>query len=148
RSRIEVTPTWASAWAERSPTPFSRVTGIAASSVKVMGPSGMPGRRLLDAEQVGVERLAAVVDLGRHPRPVLGQPLGHRAGVGRGGALALDDRDDLVLVGDQRVEQLAGGVGRRALDRFDAVPGDAQVVALGDRTELAGRVAHRARDLA
>src|SRR5262245_46090969 len=115
------TPTAASPSALRSPTPFSRVTGQESSSARVMGTSVTTGSGLLDPEQVGVERLAAVVDLGRHPGPVLVEPLGDAPGVGRGRPLALDHGDDLVLVAHQQLEQAAGGVAGGRGDGLDAV---------------------------
>src|SRR5688572_28944923 len=120
-------PSMASPSSLRGPTPASRATGIARSSARVMGPSAVIVARaaLLDAEQVRVERLAAVVHLWRHVGPVLAQPLGDGPGVGRARALALDDGDDLVLVGHERVEQPDGGGRDRLLDRLYAVAGDA-----------------------
>src|SRR5688572_29155295 len=136
----------ATAFCRSGPMPDSVVTGIFASWVSRRGATAGPGS--LDAEQVGVERLPAVVDLGRHTGPVLLEPLGDAARVAGRRPLTLDDRDDLVLVADDRVEQLDGRLGHRRRDRPDAVAADAHEVTLTDGTQLAGRVAHGPGDLA
>src|SRR5918995_1830474 len=123
-----------------SPTPFSTLTFIPASSRRVMGPALTQGS--LDAEEVRVQRLAAVVDLGGHAGPVLVQPLGDLAGRRGRRALALDDRHDLVVVGHQRVEQRRGRRGHGGRDRPDAVAGQGQVVAVANRAQIARGVPH------
>ena len=65
-----------------------------------------------------------------------------------GGALALDDRDDLVLLADQHVEQADGHLGHRRGDGLDAVAADAEVVALLDRPGVAAGLPDGLGDLA
>jgi hypothetical protein len=79
---------------------------------------------------------------------VLGQPLGDAPGVARGGALALDEGDDLVLVAHQALEEAGGGIRQARGDGPDALPGDAQEVALGDGADVAHARPHRPGDLA
>src|SRR6266550_4938857 len=88
------------------PTPSSTETGSAASWLS------RRGTRLLDAEEVGVERLAAVMDLGGDAGVMLGQPFSDATRGGGRSALALDHGDDLVVVGDERVEQPGGRAGQ------------------------------------
>ena len=60
-----------------------------------------------------------------------------------------DDGDDLVVVGvDQAVEQLGGRLGQAGGDDLDALPGQPQVVALGDRAGVADAGPNRPGDLA
>ena len=73
--------------------PVERGDGGAGELAEQAGHDG----RLLDAEEVRVERLAAVVHLGGGAGAVVAEPLGDPSG-GRGRrAFALDDRDDLVV---------------------------------------------------
>ena len=76
-------------------------------------PERVTGPVLLDPEEVGVQRLAAVVHLGLDVGVVLLEPLGDVAGAAGRRAVALDDRDQLVAVVDEVVEQLAGSVAER-----------------------------------
>ena len=79
------------------------------------GAAGAAGS--LDADEVRVQRLPAVVDLHRHVGAVLGQPLRDPARLARARALTLDQGDELVVVVQQLAEQPAGGLGHRRRPR-------------------------------
>src|SRR5205823_7399839 len=102
---------------------------------------------LFDPEQIGIEGLAAVVHLGAHGGPVLRQPLGDAAGGGGVRPVALDDRDDLVLVAHEVVEQADGGLGEVGGRRADAHQRETDPVALVHGPDVGGGVAHGAGDL-
>src|SRR4051794_30972876 len=143
-SSTVVMPTISSDSAFFGPTPANRVTGISARARRRRAISGSllpsppaggdPIERLFDAEQVRVQRLAPVVDLGVDSRIVLPQPFCDVTGLARGRTLALDHGDDLVVVGDQLGQQAGGGVGQRGGHDLDAGAAEAEVVALGDRS--------------
>src|SRR4051794_23318771 len=89
-----------------------------------------------------------MVDLNGRLRPVLADPFGDEPGGADGRAFALDEGDDLVLFVRQLVDQPAARLVKRLRDHDDAVAGDPEVVARGDRARVGFAVAHGARDLA
>ena len=134
----------------RSPTPLSRVTGSAASSPSVIGAASVAVGRLLDAEEVRVERLAAVVDLGATLGAVLGQPLGDVAGVGRRSAPSPSMTVTISWLVGRPARRAArwrpsASVGSTARMPSRAMPSQSPS-AIGP--DVAGRVAHRLGDLA
>ena len=74
------------------------------------GPTGAGTTGLLHPHVVRIQRLAALVDLEVHVRAVLGEPLRDRGGRGLVGVGTLDQRHDLVIRGDEHVQQRNGGL--------------------------------------
>src|SRR5437763_4852203 len=104
-------PTCSRASAFLSPTPSTRVTEASASdrserAIAVRAYAGRPpAERLFDAEQIGVQRLPAVVDLGLDAGTMFVEPLRDAAGLAGRRPLALYQRHDLVVVGDKLGEE-------------------------------------------
>ena len=80
----------------------------------------------LDAEKIRVKRLAAVMDLGGEPGPVLRKPFDDAAGVGRVRPLALDNRHylEVPLFGTSRPSNaMAASAGPPAAGVTTSIPG-------------------------
>src|SRR5690348_7720147 len=93
---------FANASARSGPTPLISVTGNSASRPSVTA------TLLFDSEEERVQRLPPVVDLSRDVGVLIPEPLRHCArGSGRA-TVTLDDRDDLVVVGDELGQQRDG----------------------------------------
>src|SRR5579863_5144179 len=75
-------------------------------------PGGAAGGSL-DTDQIGVQRLAAVVDLDGDVGAMLGQPLCDPARLACARPVPLDQRHELVVVVQELSEQPAGGLGDR-----------------------------------
>src|ERR1700674_5203245 len=88
------------------PTPFKTSTG------RLARPISWRGMVSFDTEQIRVERLAAVMNLGGDTGMVLVQPFGDAPGVGRARTIALDEGDDLVVIGEELGEQAGRGLGQ------------------------------------
>src|SRR6516162_6420865 len=142
RSRTLSIPSSPSILVRRSETPWSRVTSMSRRARRV--------RPLLNPEQVGVKRLTALVHLERDLGVLFGEPFFDAAGVGHAGALAFDQRDQLVALVEETAEQEAGADDDVVGDGDDAVVGDADPVALvhfaGVGTRLADGLGHLGRD--
>src|SRR3984893_2650362 len=106
------------------------------------------GTSSFDAEQIRVERLAAVMDLGGYSGVVLVQPFGDAPGVGRSPPFALDERDDLVVIGEELGEQAGRRLAQGGSHHFDARSSEPEEIAFGDRTGRTGRRPYRPGDLA
>src|SRR5437773_9127396 len=123
-----------------SPTPSTRVTGVSASDRRERAIAAAayacrpPPERLFDAEQIGIERLAAVMHFRLDAGAVLVQPLGDAPRLAGRPPLALYQRHDLVVVGHELGEKCGGGLAQRGGHDFDAGRAEAEVVALVDRT--------------
>src|SRR3989442_14832135 len=103
------------------PTPSSLAMGSWSRKRRVRATA--PDYVLFDAQEVRIQRLAAMVDLAAHLRPVLAQPLRDPPGLGRRRPLTLDDRHDLMVVTDDGVEESARGFAQFGGDGHDAVAG-------------------------
>src|SRR5687767_6984035 len=101
-------PRSANAFSRLGPMPLRRSTGSFEKSRSVR--AARSPAALLDADVVGVERLAAMMDLRGDVRTMLGEPRLDHGSVGRRCVGAGDQRHQLVFVGDEGVEKL----GRRA----------------------------------
>src|ERR1035437_4766910 len=109
-------------------------------------PTSSAPNHSLDAEEVGVQRLTTVMDLGAELGELVGEELGDATGRGGRGPVAFDDRHPFVLITDESLEQLTRGERDRVLDRHHALSAEANPVA---RVHLAGvgrRVANGTRD--
>src|SRR2546423_1779710 len=104
RSSTEDTSISAKARAFCGPTPRSSSMPCSASELSFV-------TLLLDAEEIGIQRLAAVMNLGGDGGPMLVKPFRQLAGGGHRRPVSLDDGDDLVAIADQRAEQLTRGGG-------------------------------------
>src|ERR1700722_19910308 len=100
RSRTVSTPSSASRPALRADTDASTDTSRRLRSLSV--------RPLLNPQQIRVERLAALVHLDRDVGVLLGEPLLYASRVGDAGALALNERQKLVVRLEQAAQQQAG----------------------------------------
>src|SRR4051812_44260386 len=87
------------------PTGLSSVTCRSARSCSVMPPGTAVGPALLDADEVGVERLIPFVDLELDVRVRASDVLLDTRGVGGARGGAGDQRDQLRVVVDERIEE-------------------------------------------
>src|SRR6185369_4783564 len=99
-----------------SPTPFRRVSSIARSSLSVSGgsPVGTPVLSLFDADEIRVERLAAVVELDLEMRETHFEVLADPLGLVLGRVAPNEHGHDLAAFVNKLGEQLAHRVRRRA----------------------------------
>src|SRR3954463_8696192 len=104
------------------PTPFNRSSGMSRISARVSGGSPVGTGASLHAHEVGIQRLAAVVELDFQVRERVFDVFANALGVlGRG--VAPDEHgDDLAVVVDEHVEQFADGIGGGSGGPHDTLP--------------------------
>src|SRR3954470_21442814 len=95
------------------PTPFNRSSGMSRRAASVSGGSPVGTGASLHAHEVGIQRLAAVVELDLEVREGVLDVLADALGVLRGRVAADEHGDDLAVVVDEHVEELADGIGGR-----------------------------------
>src|SRR3954452_4304811 len=106
-------PMSASRGSSFGPTLVSSRTGRSASSRRERG--------LLNPHKIGVQRLAAVVELDFDVRKVELDVLAYAVGLVRGRVGPDEHGDDLAVVVDELLEQLAHGIRRRRSRRDEPV---------------------------
>src|SRR5947207_14220026 len=97
-------PMIASRSSSAPPTPVKRLTGIARSSRHVRGASPIPAR-LVHPDEIRIQGLAAVVELGLDLRMCQRQVLADARGVAGTGLRADDHGHDLARVVDEATEE-------------------------------------------